>query len=223
MLAEERTASFDLNWLSLRVCSPTIEGESRIADSYAASDQRRVSIACPHCGHRHFPDFFKHVDWQKRHDEKGEVIEHLPRTARMHCEACGVAWQEGERLQALQTCRWHQTRPFNCCGSNQAPLEAYERAWRALEAEDAVVIGEEPPPAAELRCATRCSKVWDWWEDLAEGRYAVYRASVLDLQVVAGGQPARRLSGWEAVLAVAEGPAIRHRREVAQREGQCGS
>lgn len=64
-LAEERTATFGLTWLSVRACSPTVEDESRIADSYADSDQRRASVVCPHCGHRQFPDFFKHVQWPK--------------------------------------------------------------------------------------------------------------------------------------------------------------
>jgi phage terminase large subunit GpA-like protein len=49
-LAEERTATFGLNWLSVRACSPTVEDESRIADSYADSDQRRASVVCPIAG-----------------------------------------------------------------------------------------------------------------------------------------------------------------------------
>jgi phage terminase large subunit GpA-like protein len=186
MLAEERTASFDLNWLSLRVCSPTVDGESRIAASYLDSDQRRASIACPHCGHRQFPEFFKHVQWQKRLDENGQVVEHLPRTARMHCEACGVAWDEGDRLRALQSCRWHQTRPFQCCGALHTPLAAYERAWQARAgAADAV------------------DDVWDWWEDRAEGRFAVYRARCPDCgswpvdNRHAGFQASKLLSPWQ--------------------------
>ncbi|MFM3317172.1 phage terminase large subunit family protein, partial [Klebsiella variicola] len=46
-LAEERTATFGLTWLSVRACSPTVEDESRIADSYEESDQRRASVVCP--------------------------------------------------------------------------------------------------------------------------------------------------------------------------------
>ncbi|MFC7611749.1 phage terminase large subunit family protein [Teichococcus aestuarii] len=122
MLAEERTASFALNWLSLRVCSPTVEDESRIEASYKESDQRRASIACPDCSHRQFLDFFKHVDWEK------DGGTHRPETARIYCEACRHGWSEGERLKALATIRHHQTRPFTCCGEYQMPLEAYERA-----------------------------------------------------------------------------------------------
>ena len=153
-LAEERTASFGVNWLSIRACSPTLEGHSRIEASYAESDQRQASLQCPHCAHRMFPAFFDHVHWQK--DADGQ---HRPATARIFCEACGTAWSEGERLRALATVRWHQTRPFTCCGHRVAPLDAYAVAWK--DRAETVPIG----------------RVWDWW---AGDRWAVYRARCPD-------------------------------------------
>jgi phage terminase large subunit GpA-like protein len=152
-LGEERTATFGLNWLSVRACSPTVEDESRIALSYADGDQRRASVVCPHCSHRFFPDFFKHVNW-----DKGSEGEHLTHSARIYCEACGVGWSEGDRLRALPSIRWHQTRGFTCCGKRQSPLDDYANAWRdgAERAVDAV---------------------WDWWES---PRHAVYRARCHD-------------------------------------------
>ena len=152
-LAEERQATFGSTSLSIRACSPTVEDESRIAASEADSDQRRASVACPHCGHRQFLDFFEHVEWDKAGAPGHE--QHQPKTARIHCEACGVGWSEGERLNALQTIRWHQTRPFECCGQRHVPLDAYGRAWR--NGGDAGAI----------------ETVWDWW---AGDRWAVYRA-----------------------------------------------
>jgi phage terminase large subunit GpA-like protein len=146
-LGDERLAKFT-NWLSIRACSPTVDDESRIAASYAESDQRRASLTCPHCGHRQFLDFFKHVNWEK----EGHI--HKTRTGRIYCEACGAAWEEGQRLRALDTARWHQTRPFICCGERHVPLDLYEKAWRGGD-NDAV------------------PKIWDWWQ--AE-RHAVYRA-----------------------------------------------
>lgn len=125
MLAEERTASFGANWLSVRACSPTVEDESRIEKSFLASDQRRASIQCPGCGHRQFPDFFKHVHWQK--DQ--ETGAHKPKTARMYCEGCGAEWSEGDRLKSLRSIRWHQTKTFSCCGERHQPLEMYDAAW----------------------------------------------------------------------------------------------
>lgn len=147
-LAEERTATFGANWLSIRACSPTVQSESRIETSYNESDQRRASISCPHCDHRQFPDFFKHVNW----DKDGE--DHKTRTARIYCEACGVGWSEGERLRALQTVRWHQTRPFVCCGERHVPTQDYENAWQEGATPDSVAA------------------VWDWWQG---DRWAVYR------------------------------------------------
>ncbi len=158
VLVDERTATFGLNSLSVRACSPTIEDECAISDSYAQSDQRRATLACPHCGHRMFPMFFQHVHWEK--DAKGG---HLPKTARMCCEACGAAWSEGERLKALHTTRWHQTRPFECCGARHVPLDDYKAAWTELGDSEAAV-----------------AKVWSWWFDADEGRYAVYRARCPD-------------------------------------------
>jgi phage terminase large subunit GpA-like protein len=157
-LAEERTATFGANWLSVRACSPTVKDESKIESSYLESDQRRASVECPHCAHRMFLDFFKHVHWDKRLDAAGNVVEHLTKTARITCEACGTAWSEGDRLNSLLTTRHHQTRPFDCCDQRHDPLEAYDRAWR-----------DDPDTAVD--------KVWDWW---ASDRYEVYRAKCPD-------------------------------------------
>lgn len=181
-LAEERTATFGVNWLSVRACSPTVEDESRIEASYKESDQRRASVACPHCGHRMFPDFFKHVEWDKRRDDNGTVLQHFPKTARLACESCGGVFSEGDRLRALQSTRWHQTRPFDCCDHRHAPLEEYEKAWRD---------GDDTKSVAA---------VWDWWES---DRYAVYRAKCPDCgkwgvdNEHAGFQASKLFSPWQ--------------------------
>lgn len=153
-LVDERMATF-ANWLSVRACSPTIADESLIEASYNEGDQRQASVECPHCGHRNFLDFFKHVHWEK--DEHSG--DHRPATAAIHCEACGSAWSEGQRLMSLRTVRWHQTRPFNCCGKRHEPLLSYEQAWSSDDVADAVAA------------------VWEWW---SADRWAVYRARCPD-------------------------------------------
>lgn len=156
-LAEERMGTF-IGAQSIRACSPTIEGESAIEASYLEGDQRQASVACPHCGHRQFLDFFKHIHWDKDFDDDGNVVAHHHKTAAVHCEACSCPWTEAERLAAIQTSRWHQTKSFHCCGRHQDPLSAYEEAWRAP-------IESRPPDAVDA--------VWDWW---AGPRWEVYRA-----------------------------------------------
>lgn len=164
LLAGERTAQFGLNWLGVQACSPTVEGSSLIADWYygteedPGSDRRLASVECPHCQHRQFLDFFKHVNWPKREDSNGRVLKHLTEKARLHCEACGTAWKEADRLTALRSIRWHQTRPFECCGERHVPLDAYDKAWR------------------DEGCADPVGKAWDWWDDTQESRFSVYRA-----------------------------------------------
>lgn len=149
-IAAERQATFESNSLNVAVCSPTITGESKIEVRYERSDQRRASVACPECGHRQFLDFFKHVHWDKA--AEGKI--HRPETARIYCDGCGVGWSEGQRLRALGTIRWHQTRPFECCGEVQKPLDAYASACDS---------GQVDP----------VDQVWDWW---SSNRHAVYRA-----------------------------------------------
>jgi phage terminase large subunit GpA-like protein len=148
-LGDERLATFDLNSLSIRVCSPTEKGGSRIEKSYEASDLRRASVVCPLCDHRQFLDFFKQVHWPKIDGD------HQTCLAQIHCESCGAAWSEGQRLKSLRTIRWHQTRAFSCCGERHDPAEDYERAWREGDGAGAI------------------ERVWDWW---TSPRHAVYRA-----------------------------------------------
>ena len=124
-LAEERTATFTTNRLSIRACSPTWEETSRIYKSYMEGDQREPFVDCPHCGTSQVLDFFKHVHWEKNEDGS-----HRPETAHLHCESCGAEWSDAERLRFVSTrhaIKYRQTKAFHCCGSRQDPL--IERRW----------------------------------------------------------------------------------------------
>lgn len=157
-LVDERMATF-ANWLSVRACSPTIADECLIEASYIEGDQRQASVECPHCGHRNFLEFFKHVHWEKDEDSG----EHHTGGAAIHCEACGAAWSEGQRLIALRSARWHQTKPFTCCSKRHDPLVDYERHWSDPQS------GDDPQNAVAV--------IWDWWQS---DRHAVYRAKCLE-------------------------------------------
>ena len=180
-LGDERMATFPTNSLSIRACSPTEEGLSRIERSYLDSDQRKPLLACPHCGHRQYLDFFAHVKWAK--DEDGT---HHPHTASVWCESCGSAWSEPERLLAIRGVRWFQTRRFTCCGEGQEPLERLK---------EEVAAGSADP----------CASVWRWDSDHIVG-YAICRHCGVDAvsNRHAGFQAGKLLSPWAPVSDVAK-------------------
>lgn len=129
-LAEERASTYKALGRAkfVRTCSPTDEGAdpknpvSRIAREYLASDQRKCFLTCPHCS-RDQVLTWAHVRWDR--DARGN---HLPETAAMACEGCGVIWSERERVAMLDAIEqapgfgWRQTREFFCCGENQTPV-----------------------------------------------------------------------------------------------------
>lgn len=131
-LGEERASTF-WNRKRVRACSPTTEITSRIWREYLASDQRKLFVECPHCGHEaplQWSDTT--VIWSK--DESGN---HLPETAQYHCEDCGAGWSEAERKAALRAVvdrtdkGWRQTRTFRCCGEEHRP-SVWDDRGRAL-------------------------------------------------------------------------------------------
>jgi len=129
LLAEERGSTFS-NRLHIRACSPTSEETSRIYKSYLESDQRKAYVPCPHCGHAQDLDFFRHVHWEKKGSR------HTTETAAIYCEACGAAWTERQRLDALQDITWRQTATFICCEEGQDP-----RSNRLWEFDDRFKVG----------------------------------------------------------------------------------
>jgi phage terminase large subunit GpA-like protein len=133
-LAEERASTYKALGRAkfVRACSPT-HAHGRISREYASSDQRKLFVACPHCGHEQILTW-AHVVWDK--DEAGE---HLPDTAGILCAGpdCGAIWSERDRFAALAALEfapdygWRQTRKFSCCGEAQPP-EAWEDRGRSL-------------------------------------------------------------------------------------------
>ncbi|WP_082747303.1 phage terminase large subunit family protein [Bradyrhizobium macuxiense] len=143
-LAEERASTYKAVGRAkfVRTCSPTVKNESRIGREYAASDQRRLYIQCPHC--------FEHqtLSWANMRWSKDEAGEHLPDTAAISCGVCGVLWTERERIAALDELAtasdhgWRQTAEFSCCGEKQTPV-----VWNA-EGRSLCQHCEQPSPYA---------------------------------------------------------------------------
>lgn len=74
--------------------TPTVRGLSKIEAGMLKTDQRRMYVECPHCGHEQTLRF-EQLRWQQdalvHHPVYGT---HRPDTARYACEACGVDGQE---------------------------------------------------------------------------------------------------------------------------------
>jgi phage terminase large subunit GpA-like protein len=132
-LAEERASTFKAIGRAkfIRCSSPTVEGFSRIGREYAASDQRKCFVACPHCGHEQL------LEWRNVHWDKTETGVHLPDTAALHCNECGSIWEEKDRIKALDALEkhpsygWRQTKEFTCCGMVQVP-SAWDSGGRSI-------------------------------------------------------------------------------------------
>jgi phage terminase large subunit GpA-like protein len=73
-LAEARARTFGWRRKAFLVSTPTIAGRSRIEREYAASDQRRYFVPCPHCGEMQWLKF-ERLRWEKG-DPRSPVAGH---------------------------------------------------------------------------------------------------------------------------------------------------
>lgn len=104
-LIAERQAVF-WNAKRVHVCSPTIEGKSRIAREYKLSDRRVFEVPCPSCGHR------EEMVWANVVIPKDDNGKKLPEQSHYRCPHCETPWTEPQRQQAITQGSWRATRPF---------------------------------------------------------------------------------------------------------------
>lgn len=97
-LIEQRQVTFRRKKLLL-VSSPTIEGASRIAERYEASDRRRYVMPCPHC------ETEIEFRWPQLQWSAGAA------RAWYVCEHCGGVIEEREKTAMLAKGRWRPENP----------------------------------------------------------------------------------------------------------------
>ena len=90
----------------------TAKGASSIEQEILASDQRRFHIPCPHCGEHHTPGWERVVIPEATDQRPREIYG----TARWEdafytCPACGTAWSEEERHEAIRRGHFEATAP----------------------------------------------------------------------------------------------------------------
>lgn len=117
-LVEQRQDTF-WNALSIAVCSPTTEGQSRIAERFEESDQRLFHGECVHCNN------LEHLVW-----EQVKWTDNDSATAAYECSNCKVLWSETDRLQAISCGKYIATKPFN--GHAGFHVNAIGSPWQSL-------------------------------------------------------------------------------------------
>jgi hypothetical protein len=104
-LAFKRTATF-WNRKVVLCCSPTIDGESRIAKAFGTSDQREFTVPCHACGS------FQVLKWaQVKWDNGLATKEARAASAYYECEHCQAHWNDVERWRAVEIGRWLAAGP----------------------------------------------------------------------------------------------------------------
>lgn len=98
-LARKRTATFT-NRKIVMTSTPTVKGASRIEMAFEQSDQRRLHIACPHCGNES-AIWWRNIQWAK--DEDGDWDRSAPW---LICEDCGAKIEETEKRALIDAGRW---------------------------------------------------------------------------------------------------------------------
>lgn len=162
-LVSERSATF-WNRLMVFVCSPTLESNSRIAESYERSDKRIYLNPCPKC------DEYQEMKFESIQYPSGE-----PELAKYVCVSCNHPWTEPERLRSIQRGRWEATAKFNghagfTCSKLVSPWEPIKTI--AIKYEDSLGKPEQMKTFVNTQLARTYKELTDVpdWRRLYERR-----------------------------------------------------
>ena len=97
-LIDQRTATFPMRKVLL-ISSPTMKDASRIEEEFLASDQRRYTVPCPHCGERQWLKW-ENLQWDKPFKRCWYV-----------CESSGCIIEEYNKPGMLAAGRWEPQNP----------------------------------------------------------------------------------------------------------------
>lgn len=110
-LAEERAKAYP-DHLIVIGGTPTAKNASSIESEILASDQRKYHVPCPHCAEEHIP-IWDNVIIPEDADQAPREIYGAARweSAFYTCPACGAAWSEDERHDAIRRGHFEATAP----------------------------------------------------------------------------------------------------------------
>ena len=207
-LAEARTSTFEFNAKVYFSSSPTLEGQSRIAELEKEGDRRRYHVPCPHCGHRHELEW-ENVRWD------ADIVE-----AWFVCPECGAEIADHHKTEMLAAGQWVATaKGDGRTASFQISALYAALGWVSLaslvrqyvKAKAALEHGDQEP--MQVFYNTRLAKCWNPTEenvkaDALKARAEPYAmrtipAGVLVLTAAVDAQPNRLevvVMGWGADL-----------------------
>lgn len=99
VLAVRRTSTFT-RAKRFFISTPTVEGQSRVAEMFSQSDQRYYFVPCPECG------IMQRIEWVRLTWEGDD-----PATVRLACEGCGTLIDEHHKPKMLAAGEWRATNP----------------------------------------------------------------------------------------------------------------
>jgi phage terminase large subunit GpA-like protein len=168
----KRTQNF-WNRKIILASSPKLAGTSRIEAEFLASDQRRYYVPCPHCDHAQVLRW-QNVRWPAE-GTPGERAE----AAAYHCSACGAAWSDADRWEAVTTAPrrgggWRAENP----GSRVAGfhISVLYSPWRTIAETVAEWLAATTPELKQVFVNTSLGETWrergdaPEWERLIERR-----------------------------------------------------
>ena len=105
MLAEKRATTF-WNRKKFRTSTPTVDGRSRIADSFDEGDKRVYLVPCPHCDER------QQLLWSNVKFDMDEAGNPDLETVVYECQHCRSPIEHVEKRRMLIGGKWEATTPF---------------------------------------------------------------------------------------------------------------
>lgn len=117
-LAMARQITF-YNAKAVEVSTPTIKGDSAIADSFYEGTMERWCVKCPHCGEYHDIDFFKNIRYESEETMVQGKAQYKVKNILYLCSGCACTSTEAEIKR--QPAKWIAENP-----------DAYQRGVRSF-------------------------------------------------------------------------------------------
>jgi len=175
-LARVRTRNYaaTLDALVVMTSSPTIEGQSRIARAYQASDRRKLFVQCPGCDAWQEP-LWANIKWSDIGLEPSEAV--------YVCPECGVMIADDEKEDLISRYSWHAGAEFNGIAGFKLPGTVSPWiTWGEMALEVTRAAHEHSLEQKQVFVNTTLGELWQPWEEIdkedLEFRKEEYRAEV---------------------------------------------